>query len=89
MANFDVLSNYKLLSPYRLDRRKVKMLLFQQDLRNIDIAKAKGINPVDVSRHIQGHGRNPKVQQAIAEALGVSLEKIILKSGAVLKRRAA
>lgn len=77
--------DYKLSSPSRLDRRKVKMLLFQQDL----IARAKGIHPVDVSRHIQGHGRNPKIQHAIAEALGVSLEKIVLKSGDTLKRRAA
>lgn len=80
--------NYKLLSPYRLDRSKVKRLLFDLDKRNIDIAQEKGIPPAIISQHIQGKSRNPKVQQAIADFLGVPLDRIVLKPKNGTKRAA-
>jgi len=32
-----------------------------------------------VSRYVNGEGRNPKIQAAIAAALGVELDEILLK----------
>lgn len=69
--------DYKLSSDYLLDPVKVKILQLQKKIQNLDIARDKGIHPAHISRHINGKGRNPKIQQAIADYLGVDLMDIV------------
>jgi hypothetical protein len=83
------LINYNLLSPYRLDRKKVKLLQAERELRNIDIARMKGIHPVPLAHNISGKGRNLAIQQAIADALGVSLESIAIPVAKTRVRKCA
>jgi hypothetical protein len=71
-----VIINYKLLSPYRLVRKKVKILLAERELRNVDIARAKHIQVEALCHNIAGKGRNLAIQEAIADALGVRLADI-------------
>lgn len=71
--------NTKNISTYRLDTRKVKILQIQKNVQNKDIVQRYGFSAAEVSRHVQGDGRRKDVQEAIAAALGVSLEDILLK----------
>lgn len=64
---------------YRLDTKKVKVLQIHKEVQNLAIAERSGFSKAEISRHIQGDGRRFAVQQAIASALGVPLDDILLK----------
>ncbi len=64
---------------YRLDTKKVKVLQIQKEVSGLAIAAQSGFSRAEISRHIQGDGRRFVVQQAIARALGVALDDIVLK----------
>jgi hypothetical protein len=70
--------NYNILSPYKLDRKKVKILLAQKDMRSVDIARQHNIPSIPLSLNISGKGRNLSIQQAVADALGVPLDSIAI-----------
>lgn len=72
--------NYKLLSNYLLDPLKVKVLQIQKGVSGADLARKLGVHPVVISSHINGKSRNPKIQEAIAKALGVPLVDIAIES---------
>jgi transcriptional regulator with XRE-family HTH domain len=74
------MSDYQILSTYALDAKTVKKRLIDLDMRPIDLVrKLRGISQQTVSRYINGEGRNPKIQQAIADALGIPLKKLFAK----------
>lgn len=75
-----VMNSYWPLNSYTLDKKRVKRLMLDRDVRNADILKAHPqMNPVALSRHINGKGRNLLIQQAIADFLKVPLEEILQK----------
>lgn len=72
--------DYKLLSNYLLDPMKVKVLQIQKGVSGVALAKKLGVHPVVISLHINGKSRNPKIQEAIAKALGARLTDIAVES---------
>lgn len=80
MSNFQKEINYQLSSPYPLSSRKVKTLFAKQGKPIKQLVAESGITFSYISKHIHGRVRNPVVQQAIADFLGVSLEAILDKS---------
>jgi len=68
---------YSLTNLYPLDYRKVKVLLAQQGKKVSGLVA--GLTQPTISNHIAGRYRNRLIQQAIADALGVPLSKILLK----------
>ena len=74
------MQDYSLLSTYAFDSKVVKKLLIDLEMRPIDLVrKLRGISQQTVSRYLNGDGRNPKIQQAIADALGVPLDSLLAK----------
>lgn len=72
-------NNYSLLNTFHLSLKKVKILLIQQDKQVTQVAEDLKLPQPLISKYIHGRGRNPKIQQAIADYLGVPLDDIIDK----------
>lgn len=71
---------YSLLNPYPLDRKVVKKLMIDLDFKVGDLVnRLPAISQATISRYIGGVGRNPKIQQAIADVLGVPLDSLLAK----------
>lgn len=74
-------NNYALLNTFALDPKKVKVQLIQRDKLVSRMALDLGLGQPTVSKYINGQGRNPKIQQAIADYLGVPLDDLLDKGG--------
>ena len=71
--------NYALLNNFPLNPQKVKIRLIEKGLRVSDLANKLELKQPLISRYVNGKGRNPKIQEAIAAILGLSLERILQK----------
>lgn len=56
--------------------RKIKALMILKGVKSIDIARKLGVSHVTVSVVLTGKGKSRRIQQAIADALGVSFHDI-------------
>ena len=74
-------ANYKAYwprpSPYPLNERKVKDLMARRGLSGGDLARMLRSTQPTVWRTVTGKTRNPRLQRAIARALGVPLKEIL------------
>lgn len=59
---------------------EVKVQMLKRNINQTDIAKALGLDRSTVSGVVNGHRTSRKIQKAIAEAVGVSYEKLWGKS---------
>jgi transcriptional regulator with XRE-family HTH domain len=74
------MNKYSLSSEYPLNPKTVKKLLIDLEMTQLElIDKIDGLAASTILRYINGQGRNPKIQQAIADALGVELDEILDK----------
>lgn len=72
-------NNYSLMSPYPLNRKAVKKRMIDIDMSVNRLIELTELGQATASRYINGDGFNPKIQQAIADALGLPLDAILLK----------
>ena len=56
--------------------RKVKSLMALKGIKGVDVAAQLGVSRVTVSIVITGKGKSKRIQQAIADILGVSYGKL-------------
>lgn len=56
--------------------RKIKSLMALKGIKGVDIAARLGVSRVTVSIVITGKGKSKRIQQAIADILGVSYGKL-------------
>ena len=70
--------SYRTENPYHLDERKVKHRMIDLGITGAEMARRLGTTEATITRHIKGQRRNPAVQKAIARALKVRLEEILL-----------
>jgi DNA-binding Xre family transcriptional regulator len=56
--------------------RKVKSLMVLKGIKGTDIARQLGLSRVTVSVVITGKGKSRRIQQAIADTLGVSFDDL-------------
>ena len=68
---------YSLLNPYPFDSKTVKKRMIDLDVTVNSIAQRTGIPQPTVSRYVNGSGRNPKIQDAIAKVLKMPLSAIL------------
>jgi transcriptional regulator with XRE-family HTH domain len=69
-----------LLNPYPLDAKAVKKRMIDLGLSlNRLVEVIDGVSRQTVSRYVNGRGRNPLIQQAIADAIGLPLDDILDK----------
>lgn len=68
------------MNPYPLDRKIVKKRMIDLDL-TIGLLKKRipSMSQATISRYTNGVGRNPLIQRAIADALGVPLDSLLAK----------
>ncbi len=62
--------------------KKIDRLKKDHNVTNRQIAKARGVSEVWVSYVIHGKGESKPLKEAIAQALGVSIEEIFPESRA-------
>jgi len=63
---------------FRLDTKKIKHRMIDLNVRNRDLARKMGVKRPTVSRHVYNLRFNPRIQRAIARALKVKLNDILL-----------
>lgn len=74
------MNKYSLVNPYPLNPKAVKKRLIDLGMTQIAlIARFDDLAASTILRYINGQGRNPKIQQAIAEHLGLNVNEILLK----------
>lgn len=56
--------------------RKVKALMVLNGIKGVDIARKLKVSPVTVYIVISGRGKSRRIQRAIAEALGTTVEEL-------------
>ena len=71
--------NYALLNDFPLNSQKVKIRLIEKELRAVDLARTLELKQTLISRYLNGQGRNPKIQTAIATVLDLPLDDLLLK----------
>lgn len=57
---------------YSTPAKKIKILLLEHDIRQVDIARALGVSRVAICNVISGKRRSRKIEAYIARKLGVS-----------------
>lgn len=55
---------------------KLRALLIENGIKQIDIASSCGVSSACIAAVIAGRGRSLRIEQAIAESLGLSYETI-------------
>ncbi|WP_164994774.1 helix-turn-helix domain-containing protein [Candidatus Kuenenia stuttgartiensis] len=57
-------------------RKKIRARLLMKDITLAEIARGLGVSRTWVSLVVNGHKKSPRIQRAIADALGVSYESL-------------
>lgn len=56
--------------------RKVKSLMVLKGISGVEIARRLGLSPVTIYIVVSGRGKSRRVQQTIADALGMSFAEL-------------
>lgn len=60
---------------------EVKVQMIKKKIKQIDIAKKLGVKPCTVAGVVNGHRESRRIKQAIADAVGITFEKLWGKGG--------
>lgn len=59
-----------------MDPKEIKMRLLEREITQMDIARQENVAPSTVNQTITGRTVSARLRRAIAEAIGVPVEKI-------------
>jgi lambda repressor-like predicted transcriptional regulator len=56
--------------------RKIRAMMVEKGITNVSIAKQLNVKPSTIAVVANGHGKSERIQKALADALGVTIEEL-------------